>query len=147
VKGVIPVKISDRLFVIILSILLLIVLFELVLPWKSHAGEIHGEFEVGYVPEIEGWMTSIELNYFPWTFLRIRGGVEVLMDAGGLGYSGISFQPYRDTYSIGVALNLTKNVFVEMDHSCTHPVYSNYKQFYDKFEGGNRTTYTIGIQW
>ena len=152
-------KISDRLFVIILIILFLIVLLELVLPLKSHAGEtqrilaetgctgIHGKFEVGYVPELEGWETEIELNYFPWRFLRIRGGVEVLMDAGGLGNAGISFQPYRSTYFVGARLNLTKVLFVEMDHSCTHPVYSSYEQFYDKFEGGNRTVYAVGIQW
>jgi hypothetical protein len=145
-------KISDRLFIIILITLFLIVLLELVLPLRSHAGEtrctgIHGEFEVGYVPEIEGWETCIELNYFPWTFLRIRGGVEVLMDAGGLGNAGISFQPYRSTYFVDARLNLTKVLFIEMNHSCTHPVYSSYEQFYDKFEGGNRTVYAFGIQW
>ncbi len=140
-------RISDRMFVIILIFFLLFVLFELVSPWRSHAGEVHGEFEVGYIPELEGWMTSIELDYFPWKPLRIRGGVEVLMDAGDLGYSGLTFQPYRNMYFIGIKLNVTKILFLELDHSCTHPVYSNHYQFYDKFEGGNRTTYSVGIQW
>ena len=118
-----------------------------VFPAALFAGELHGNLQYGYVPEVEGFEVQINLHYLPFRWLDLYGGFSTLMDFGGVGYSGMTFYPYRDTYTIGLTLKVGKVVYLNLDHSCTHPVYSFPEQFYDKFEGGNRTTYAVGLRW
>ena len=117
----------------------------LMAPGFLIAQEINGSFTMGYVPELEGFSTNLNVCLTIDRF-SVYGGVEVLMEYNSFEF-GPRFAPYRDTYSIGSKYYLTEWLFVEFDHSCTHPVYSSYQQFYDKFTGGSRSDLTVGIQW
>ena len=125
------------------TIILCIIL--LMAPGFLIAQEINGSFTMGYVPELEGFSTNLNVCLTIDRF-SVYGGVEVLMEYNSFEF-GPRFAPYRDTYSIGSKYYITEWLFVEFDHSCTHPVYSSYQQFYDKFTGGNRTDLILGIQW
>jgi len=140
-------KMSDKLFIIILIVFLLFAIASLVFSKKAHAGEVHGNLEIGYVPEIHGWMTELEIRYHSWRWMMLSDGIEVLMDLQGWDNSVLSFYPYRDTYYFGTQINITPHLYISLDHSCTHPVVSEWEQFFDKFQAGNRTSYAIGIQW
>jgi hypothetical protein len=109
--------------------------------------DFHGNASIGYVPELKGIATEINLNYLPWRWLDLSTGIEVLADYNGIGNSGLSFCPYRDTYWLAGKINIKEHIYIKFYHSCTHPVFSYSEQFWDKFEGGNRTTYSIGVQW
>ena len=120
----------------------LLLLF-LLLPGSIYAGKIHGNTQIGYIPEIEGFEAEINLQYIPWKFLELFAGISVLMDANERN----KFSPYRDTYLVEVKINITDNIYISAYHHCVHAVWSNEEQFYDKYAGGNKTRFAVGLQW
>ncbi len=115
----------------------------LFIPISLFAREMHGNVQFGYVPEIESFETEINLQFLPWYWLQVYGGISVLMEHN----KGMSFYPYQDTYIFGTKINITKLLYIDIYHHCVHPVYSYSGQFYDKFAGGNKTRLNIGIEW
>lgn len=120
--------------------LFLIILFIVIINYGFT--EIHGNLEMGYIPEIQGYSLNLILSYDFWQ-ITLYGGYETLADHNNL----LSFNPYRETYIIGFKLDLIDNIYFKTEHSCTHAVYSYKEQFYDKYAGGNRTDIKIGIKW
>lgn len=111
---------------------------------EIQGAEIHGNAQFGYIEEIESFEAEINLQFVPYHWITFYGGINVLMEY----YEDISFCPYRDTYIAGTKINFTKNIYADLYHSCTHSVYSNSKQFYDKFtQTGTKTMISVGIEW
>ncbi|MFW6120737.1 MAG: hypothetical protein ACOC80_07525 [Petrotogales bacterium] len=108
-----------------------------------YSAEIHGHFEVGYLQEGEDFVTDLYLEYSFWQIV-LSSGIETLMEKSE---TSVFFSPYRNVYYAGLQLNITNHFYFKATHSCTHPVYSYKKQFYDHFEGGNRTNFMVGIEW
>ena len=132
---------------IILCIVLLLLLMLAVFTVRdARASEVHGDLNISFVPELLGFNVHLSLNYdiIPSRW-NIYGGIDVLMDLSKM--SGFTFNPYRDAYNIGTRVYFLDRFYVELDHTCTHPVYSYEKQFYDKLAGGNRTDIRIGGTW
>lgn len=125
------------IFLLIFSICMLFVL-------DANASEIHGNFNFGYVLETESFCTDLSIRYDFW-IISLGGGIETLMERSPT--SAIFFCPYRNIYSFEAAIKPFDYLYLDFKHSCTHPVFSYTKQFYDKFEGGNRTDISIGIIW
>ena len=121
----------------------LVICFFLFIPTMIYSNEIHGNTQIGYIPEIEGYEAEINLQYIPWKFLELSVGISILMDASNRN----TFNPYRDTYSIQAKLNITDVIYISAYHHCVHPVWSTEEQFWDKFEGGNKTLFAIGLNW
>ncbi len=124
-----------------------IIIIFLCLPYTSK-GELHGKVELGYVPEIEGFESILNVEYIPWSFVSIYGGIATLMKFNG----HWRFGPYRNTYLIGLQLRY-KNLYFDMRHACTHGVISVIKyteeggEFYDGAQSGNKTKFSVGITW
>ena len=126
---------------IIFLIVLLMIIFVGVI---ANGSELHGDAYISYVPEFDGFDISISLNYDLLKNWNVYGTTSVLFDFNVPKLQG---SPYRAAYTVGTRVKFLKHFYVELEHICTHPVYSNYKQFYDKFEGGNRTDIRVGIIW
>jgi len=120
----------------------LIMLFILV-PLKAEPSEIHGELSFGYIGEDQDYCTEFVLSY-EFSIFVLQGGIETLMEQSP---TMIFFCPYRNTYSFSCRIQPFEHLYVEASHQCTHAVWSYRKQFYDNFEGGNRTNFKIGIRW
>ena len=125
------------IFLLVFSVCMLFVL-------DANAGEIHGNFSFGYVPEAESFCTDLNISYDFW-IVSLGGGIETLMDRSPV--NAIFFCPYRNIYSFEASVKPFDYLYLNFKHSCTHPVFSYTKQFYDKFEGGNRTDISIGLEW
>lgn len=125
-----------RKWIYLISILLI-----LFIPYIISA-DVHGKVEFGYVSEIEGFESIIEIEYRPLDFISIYGGINTLMIYGG----DLRFRPYQDIYSIGLQL-IYKQLYFDMRHSCTHQVISGTERSHDKRQTGNKTKYSIGIIW
>ena len=124
---------------------IILCLLLLMAPGFLIAQEINGSFTIGYVPELEGFSTDLNVCLTIDRF-SVYGGIEVLMEYDTFEY-GPRFAPYRSTYSFASRYYLCKWLFLEFEHSCTHPVYSSLEQFIDKFSAGTRSDLTVGIQW
>lgn len=109
----------------------------------ARGDEIHGYLEIGWIKELEAVETEIQLSYSPFNFLLIYGGFGVIAEPATL----FSYKPYRDVYTIGAKLDISKHLWVKGEHVCTHPVWSSNKQFKDKFESGTRTEFAVGVTW
>ncbi|KKL53036.1 hypothetical protein LCGC14_2279470 [marine sediment metagenome] len=108
-------------------------------------GKLHGDASLAYVPELEGLDINISLNYDLLKNWNVYGSTSVLFDFTTPELKG---SPYRAAYTIGTRVKFLKYFYVELEHICTHPVYSNSEDFfYDRFEGGNRTDFKVGVIW
>ena len=121
-----------------------LLLFVLLMPSISIAGEIHGNFSFGYMPEAKSFCTDLSLEYDFW-IISIMGGIETLAEKSTL--NALTFNPYRNVYYFETQINPFGPFYIEGKHSCTHVILSKNKQFYDIYEDGNRTTISIGIKW
>lgn len=116
----------------------------LLFPLTSKADEIHGDFSFGYIPETEDYCVELTISYHFW-ILVLQGGYETLMEQSE--DSSLFFHPYRDTYLFDFKIQPFEHLYFNLSHSCTHAVWSYEKLFYDRFEGGNRTTLSVGIRF
>lgn len=132
------------LFIIAVFILIYLLIMFLFLPSRARAGEVHGHFYFGYLVEDEDFVTDLCLSYEFW-IITLRGEIETLMESSPWGT--VFFCPYRNTYYFDINIRPFEHLFFDISHQCTHAVFSYSKQFYDKFEGGNRTTLSVGIRW
>lgn len=132
---------TERLFI---YVLIVIAVFSLVMLIALRApAEVHGNVQLGYITELDTFEAEINIQYSPWYFFTLYGGVNVLMEY----YDGMSYSPYSDRYTIGTKINLTEHLYFDLYHHCVHPVYSYAEQFYDKFAGGNKTKISMGVEW
>lgn len=131
---------------ILLIILIFISIFSLsmIFVCKANAGEIHGNFNFGYVPEAKSFCTDLNIRYDFW-IVSLGGGIETLMEKSST--SALFFCPYRNIYYFETKIKPFKHLYFDFKHSCTHAIWSYEKQFYDKFESGNRTDISVGIEW
>ena len=134
----------ETILLIIVGLLVIFMLCLMFIPVVVNAGEIHGDFSVGYITENDDFSTDLSISYELW-IMEISGGIETLMERSP--ESPLFFCPYRNTYYIDCQIQPFRHLYFDFSHSCTHPVYSYDKQFWDKFEGGNRTTLKMGVQW
>ena len=132
------------LFIIAIFILIYLLIIFIFIPSRANAGEVHGHLAFGYIPETDDYCTELIVSYEFWVVI-LQGGIETLMEPSP--ESALFFCPYRNTYYFDLILQPFKHIYFNFSHSCTHPVFSYSKQFYDKFEGGNRTTFFVGIKW
>ena len=135
-----------RLRAVIISCIIFAVLFPVMLVCGSRleGAEIHGNMQFGYIVEIEGFEAEINVQYLPWHWLTFYAGINVLMEYSGDG----SFYPFNDRYSVGAKINITENLYIDVYHHCSHPVSSTaHKIYYDRFTGGNKTRFAVGIEW
>ncbi|KKL85030.1 hypothetical protein LCGC14_1958820 [marine sediment metagenome] len=130
-----------KILILIMIVLFIVVTFQLVIAEES---KLHGDASLAYVPELEGFDISISLNYDLLKNWNVYGTTSVLFDFNVPKLQG---SPYRAAYTVGTRVKFLKYFYAELEHICTHPVYSYYKQFYDRFEGGNRTDFRVGIIW
>jgi len=121
-----------------------LLLFVLLLPSISIAGEIHGDCSFGYVPEAESFCADLSIRYDFWR-ISVMGGIETLMEKSTL--TVFTFNPYRNVYYFETSITPFAPFYINIKHSCTHVILSKDKQFYDIYEDGNRTTISIGIKW
>lgn len=129
--------------------LLLVGVFLLV-PISMFAVEIHGNVGVGHTHGVfndatyNSLMSEINLQVIPWKWFMIYGGVDILFEYG----QNIVFVPYRGVFTIGTKVNLTENLYVNLEHYCEHSIYANDKQFDKMFMLGVESTYaSVGIEW
>ena len=127
---------------IILIVVVIMLMFVTTVVAKEN--KLHGDASLAYVPELEGFDISISLNYDLLKNWNVYGTTSVLFD---FIVSELKGSPYRAAYTVGTRVKFLKYFYAELEHICTHPVYSYYKQFYDRFEGGNRTDFRVGIIW
>jgi len=120
---------------------ILIALFSIAM--LARGDEVHGNFEIGWVKNIESIEVELHLEYYPLSFWCIYGGFETLVEY----YTLFQYCPYRITYVAGTKLNLTKNLYLDVYHHCIHPVYSYQSQFNKYFMTGSKTEFAIGIEW
>ena len=131
-----------KILILIMIVLFIVVTFQLVIAEES---KLHGEASLAYVPEFDdGLDISISLNYDLLKNWNVYGTTSILFD---FTVSELKGSPYRAAYTIGTKVKFLKYFYAVIEHICTHPVYSNSTQFYDKFEGGNRTDFKIGVTW
>jgi len=105
----------------------------------------------GHLPNLSSYFANIDVALYvrPGKLINgvIFGGIEVLTDNGyKYGHSLLSFCPYQDRYSFGVALNVKMFSF-KVEHYCIHPVWSNWSQFAYRAYAENSTKFSIGIQY
>ena len=105
--------------------------------------EIHGYVEFGYIKELDAVETDIQIEYAPFNYLHIYGGVSYIADPVSL----LVYRPYREIYTTGVKIDIPEHIYLRLEHNCTHPVYSTQQLFHDKFESGSRTEFAVGVTW
>lgn len=126
---------------------LLLILMLLLIPCIAFSQplDVGLNAEIGYLTEWECYIANMDLALYVNPTGIISGvfyvGIEVLMDNA----AGVFFLPYRDSYSIGAALNVGV-FYVKGEHYCTHPVWSGWSQFYEKAYTENCTKFSIGWQ-
>ena len=102
--------------------------------------------ELGYLTEWKCYCLNMDIALYinPSGIIRgtLYGGMEVLMDITDAGFM---FAPYRDTYKIGAALHASV-FYVKGEWYCTHPVFSNWDQFYEKAYAENCGKISVGWQ-
>lgn len=126
---------------LIIIICILITLF--CIAMLARGDEVHGNLEIGWVKDIESIEVELHFEYYPLSFWCIYGGFETLVEY----YTLFQYCPYRIIYETGSKLNLTEHIYIDVFHSCTHPVYSYQSQFDDHFMEGSKTEFAIGIEW
>ena len=92
------------------KILLFLLLFFVMGFVIAESAEIHGNMQIGYIPEIKGFETEINVQYLPWSFLTLYAGINVLMEASDHG----TFYPYNDMYNVGVKINMTDHLYLDL---------------------------------
>lgn len=134
----------EKLVIIVLALFAVFAFVYAFVLNGAEAAEIHGNAQVGYVPEVESFEAEIHLQYLPWSWLSFYGGMSILMEY----HERSKFSPYRNVYIVGTKVNLTENLYVDLYHHCAHLVIYDYeKQFYDEFGDGNKTKISVGIGW
>ena len=136
-------KKSEKIFLILL-VLLTIFSFLMLIALSIEGAEIHGNFQFGYIEEIESFETEINIQFLLWRWLTLYGGINVLMEH----YEKLKFHPYRNVYITGVKMNITENLYIDLYSHCAHMVIYDYRnQFYDRLNDGNKNKISIGIEW
>ena len=136
-------KKSEKIWLLML-IFLAVFSFCMLIVFEVQGAEIHGNVQVGYVPEVESFEAEINLQFIPWHWVSLYGGISVLMEHR----EEMKFSPYRNVYITGAKVNIIENLYVDLYHHCAHMVIYDYKnQFYDKFADGNKTRISVGIEW
>ena len=130
---------------ICLVVLIFLVIFtlEMMIAFKAEGAEIHGNAQFGYVEEVELFEAEINVQFVPWHWMTLYGGISVLVERS----EKLSFFSYRDIYIVGTKINITKDLYVDLYRHYIRPAYSHEGQFYDKFASGIRTRFAVGIEW
>jgi len=107
------------------------------------------DYSFGYLPNLDSYFTALDIALYirPDKLINgvIFGGAETLMErASRYEGSDLSFCPYQDRYSLGVALNIKMFSF-KVEHYCIHSVWSNWSQFWAKAHAENSTKISIGV--
>jgi len=130
------------------KILFLLMLLFLLVPCMASAQffDVGVNAELGYLTEWECYSLNMDIALYinPSGIIRgvVYGGIEVLIDISDIAFA---FAPYQDTYKIGAAFHV--NVFyVKGEWYCTHPVWSNWDQFYERAYGENCGKLSVGWQ-
>lgn len=106
-----------------------------------------GNLEAGCSFETGDFYTGFQIAYgFPmWLlYVKLYGGIEILMEKSE--NFTLAFCPYRDTYKIGGQINY-RNIYLKLEHFCTHPVWSTKEQFERKAFQEDQTRLGIGIEF
>ncbi len=128
---------------LVVLIFLVVFTFGMITAFKAEGAEIHGNVQFGYVEEVELFEAEINVQFVPWHWMTLYGGISVLVEHS----EKLSFSPYRDTYIVGAKINITENLYVDLYRHYIRPAYSYVGQFYDKFAGGIKTRFVVGIEW
>jgi hypothetical protein len=134
---------QEIILMIAFGLAIVFIIFLMAGPQLIYPAEIHGSLEIGWIVELDSLEADIQLSYSPYNFLQIYGGFSVIAEPAEF----LHFRPYRNVYEIGANIAITNNIYLDFFHSCTHPVWSNRKQFYDKFEAGEKTEFAVGVRW
>jgi hypothetical protein len=143
-------KLKKILITIVILVVLYMVLTLFVFPIRADAGEFHGEFLFGYIPQTDSSFQAelsirYEFNLFKLA-MSVGGAYVTQMDFAGK--SGLFFQPYNEQYHFITQINFTEWLFFKYHSLCVHPVYSNAEQFQEHFEErGNKTVLSLGVKW
>ena len=105
--------------------LILVFTFIISLSFAGDLENVHGRMSFGYVQEIQAFKTNVEVGYKFWRF-DFYGGIETLM------LQREKFNPYQDIYFVGLNFDISKYIFLNVNHLCRHGVYSPASK--EKFE-------------
>ncbi len=105
--------------------------------------ETHGEFRAGHDVEktsVAFTLIRLEVTQAPVT---LYGSVRTWFwfdFPGG--------RPFRNIYDVGARVDW-KNLFLDVNHFCNHPVYSEMKRYewLNNIWGETITTVSIGVRW
>jgi len=136
--------------VVLLIVIVVVVLLLLASVARSDDGGFHGKAEFAYLIEGGVFYTNLELGYvidLPYDlYIDLCAGVETMSEFAGTAPQGLAFAPFRDTYTVGAQFGW-RFTYVRFDHYCTHPVWSDSKQFEQKFFAENLTRVVVGVQF
>lgn len=103
--------------------------------------EPYASIEVGYTQESADFFTNVIVG-LSCPRLDVNINIETQMDQHTL----LSYQPYRNTYGIGLDVFVARWLTLRAEHYCTHPVFSEREQFFNKWFGESRTRFSIKLQ-
>ena len=131
-----------------IGIVLIFTLFlGLAIVVNGYGAEFHGNVQFGYIEEPSSFETQLNVRAHLLTWLELYTGIEVAMVRA----HGVYFYPYRNRYHIGMALNLTDFLYIDLYHHCIHTVYSTYDLFIATHAPSlialNKTMISVGLKW
>jgi len=135
-------------------LLIIVVLFVLFMFWtffnKAHAGEIHGDVNLGIITETKSdYQIDMGIRYdFLLLGLDMSVGGGYLTNIQAVDKQIIRFMPYQEQYDFSFWVMPWSLITIGFRHLCVHPVYSREDQFQKYFiEPKSKTVISVGLRW